>query len=134
MHASAVAIDGKAAAFLGPSGSGKSSLALELMSRGAQLVSDDLTLVVRKGCALVVRSPPSSKGLIEARGVGILNANRVESANLELVVDLSRVEPERLPPRRKLKVLGRQVDLVYGDGILNLPALVIQYLKAGRAE
>ncbi|MFQ5437976.1 MAG: HPr kinase/phosphorylase, partial [Paracoccaceae bacterium] len=45
VHAGAVAFDRRAVLILGPSGSGKSSLALELMSRGASLVSDDRTIL-----------------------------------------------------------------------------------------
>lgn len=46
LHASAVSIDGRAVAFLGPKHAGKSTLALALVRRGARLVADD-TLVVR---------------------------------------------------------------------------------------
>ena len=46
LHASAVAIDGRAIALLGPKGAGKSTLALALVQRGARLITDD-TLIVR---------------------------------------------------------------------------------------
>jgi hypothetical protein len=46
LHASAVCIDGRAVALLGPKGAGKSTLALSLVRRGARLITDD-TLIVR---------------------------------------------------------------------------------------
>ena len=52
LHATSVAIDGRAVLLCGPSGVGKSDLALRLIDRGATLVSDDYTLVQRIDGAL----------------------------------------------------------------------------------
>ena len=43
VHATSVCVDGSAALLIGPSGSGKSSLALQMIGFGAQLISDDQT-------------------------------------------------------------------------------------------
>lgn len=97
----------------GASGSGKSALALALMARGAALVADDVTLVARNGAELWATCPAAGRGLIEARGVGILSAMRVaEGAQLSLVVDLDDFETERLPLARQCDILGVSVDLV----------------------
>ncbi|TFE22647.1 HPr kinase/phosphorylase [Cohnella luojiensis] len=45
LHGSAVAIDGKAYAFIGDSGAGKSTLASAFLQRGSPLVSDDVIAV-----------------------------------------------------------------------------------------
>lgn len=45
LHGSAIAIDGKAYAFVGNSGAGKSTLASALLSRGYPLLSDDVIAV-----------------------------------------------------------------------------------------
>ena len=49
VHASTVATGGRAVLLSGPSGSGKSDLALRLIDRGFTLVSDDQTIVRREG-------------------------------------------------------------------------------------
>ena len=134
MHATSVEFDGRAVLILGPSGSGKSGLALELMSRGAGLVSDDGTKVARRGGRIELSAPANVAEKIEARHVGILKAASVPKAELAVVVDLSRPEPERMPPRRTTNLLGEEIEMVFGAGVPNLPAALIQYLKAGRAD
>lgn len=117
---------------VGPSGSGKSGLALELLSRGARLVSDDSTLAVRRKGRVELSAPDSIRGRIEARNVGILRADASPSADLAVVVDMGSREPERLPQRRYMRVLGLEVDVVRGAEAPNLAAAVLQYLKSGR--
>ena len=62
VHASAVAADGRAVLITGPSGSGKSDLALRLLDRGFTLVSDDQTIVRREGSKLIASAPPNIAG------------------------------------------------------------------------
>jgi HPr kinase/phosphorylase len=133
LHASCVAVDGRGLLILGPSGSGKSSLALRLISLGAQLVSDDRTRVDRVGDALTATCPnPELRGLIEARGTGILRAPWVESAELRLVIDLARTETERLPPFRTVTILGSEVPLVLHAQNAHFPDAQMLYLRQGR--
>ena len=132
LHGSAVAWQGRAVLILGPSGSGKSQLALDLMSRGADLVSDDRTELRLEAGRPVVRAPARIVGLIEARGLGILNAHSVAEAELALVVDLSATESERLPPEREITLLGCSVPLVHRVESRHFSAALLQYLKAGR--
>ena len=73
LHASTVAIDGRAVLIPGPSGSGKSDLALRLLDRGFTLVSDDQTIVRRDGERLIASAPPTIAGKLEIRGVGIVD-------------------------------------------------------------
>jgi HPr kinase/phosphorylase len=60
LHASAVAIDGRALALVGPTGSGKTSLALQLVARGAGFVTDDVLALERRGSAGVLAHPGAS--------------------------------------------------------------------------
>jgi serine kinase of HPr protein (carbohydrate metabolism regulator) len=96
IHASAVAIGGRAVLIGGLSGRGKSDLALRLIDRGAVLVSDDYTIVRRAGDDLIACAPPTIAGKIEVRGLGILDMPSAVDVPVALYVDLDE-EPARLP-------------------------------------
>ena len=85
----------------GPSGSGKSDLALRLIDGGARLVADDQTRLLRKGSALVATGPQSLKSMMEVRGLGIVTLGRAQtlsSVPLWLLVDLvAASQVERMP-------------------------------------
>ena len=115
-----------------PSGAGKSTLALQLMAYGAHLVADDRVLLRAVGPDVIASAPESIAGLIEARGVGILNAAALPSARIRLVVDLSRDETERLPPMRETNLLDRFLPLVLRLQHGHLDLAVLQWLKGGR--
>ena len=132
MHASCVAVSGRGVLIRGPSGSGKSSLALALMAYGADLVADDQTELTQQSGLLIASCPAPLAGLIEARGLGLLAAPAQPQAQVVLVVDLGQAEPDRLPPRRKVTLLGTQVDLVLGRGNDHLSTAVLCYLKGAR--
>ena len=132
MHASCVAVSGRAVLITGPSGSGKSALALALMAHGADLVADDQTALTLQDGLLTASAPPTLRGLIEARGVGILSAPALPQAQVVLVADLSQAERDRLPPRRKVTLLGCEIDLVLGRDNAHFPASVLCYLKGQR--
>lgn len=134
LHASTVAVNGRGVLILGPSGSGKSALALHLMAYGAQLVADDRSEIHLLDGALMATCPASIRGRIEARGVGILAAPTVDRAILYLAVDMAAEESHRLPPRRSVSVLGRALDLVLGSQDHHFPAAIMCYLKGGRTE
>lgn len=94
-------IEGMGVLLRGPSGSGKSDLALRLIEDGGRLVADDWAeLEVRDG-RLVARAPDAIAGLFEARGLGVLRLDAVPEAALGLVVELVGAgEVERLPAKR----------------------------------
>jgi len=115
LHATCVAIDGKAVLITGPSGAGKSDLALRLIDRGATLVADDCTLVTPIAGHLFARAPSRIAGRIEVRGVGIVSCAHVDDVPILLVVALG--DPvERLPEpdaaREVAGVLIRALSLV----------------------
>jgi len=117
IHASTVASDGRAVLISGPSGSGKSDLALRLLDRGFTLVSDDQTIVRRDGDRLVASAPPTIKGKLEIRGIGIVEMNTVNDVPVALFVELTS-EIMRLPDdRRERPVLGVNLPLVSVDAL-----------------
>lgn len=132
VHGSAVAWNGDAVLIRGSSGSGKSALALQLMALGADLVSDDQTLMSCVGQDVVLSAPDTTRGLIEARFVGILRADTVENARLRLVVDLDQTEPNRLPHPRQTRLLGQDVPLLFRVDASYFAAAVLQFLRFGR--
>jgi HPr kinase/phosphorylase len=127
-----VAVEGRGLLILGPSGSGKSSLALQMMALGAQLVSDDQVDLNSEEGALSATAPDRLKGMIEARGIGILGADPIDTARIVLAVDLAEGEPDRLPPFREITILGCPIPLVLGRGAHHLSYALFQYLKGGR--
>jgi serine kinase of HPr protein (carbohydrate metabolism regulator) len=115
LHASTVALDGRAVLISGPSGSGKSDLTLRPLDRGFVLVSDDQTIVKKDGDRLVATAPPNIAGKLEVRGIGIVEMERADNVPIALVVELTS-EIQRLPDdSRERLILGVQVPLINID-------------------
>ncbi|SMX46714.1 HPr kinase/phosphorylase [Maliponia aquimaris] len=134
LHATSVAVAGRGLLIRGASGSGKSGLALELMARGATLVADDRTIVRRVGDGLRLDAPEAIRGLIEARGLGLLTAEAAGNVPLAAVLDLDVAETHRLPPIRAVRLLGVDIPLLHNSASQYFPAQLLQYLKASRRE
>lgn len=134
LHASAVAFAGQGILIVGASGTGKSSLALRLMALGSQLVSDDQVDLETNGDQLTARPPKNLKGLIEARGVGILHAESLDAADVALIVDLDTPEIERHPKWHTKAVLDLSRPCLLKTRNPAFPEAILQYIKAGRAE
>lgn len=123
MHATAIAVDGRAALIRGPSGSGKSDLALRCLATApnaltggrACLVADDQVEVARAADGLVVTAPAAIRGRLEVRGFGIIELEVTEAAILALVCDLAPADDpiERLPEADCHAILmGQPVKLI----------------------
>ncbi|WP_442947311.1 HPr kinase/phosphorylase [Novosphingobium sp.] len=88
-----VAIGTRAVLIEGPSGTGKSGLALELIDRGAKLVGDDGVLLRESAGRLLAQPHPNTRGLIEVRNLGILPFPCREEAPVALIVMLDNEAP-----------------------------------------
>lgn len=120
MQASAVAIAGRALLIEGPPGSGKSSLALALIDRGAGLIGDDAVTLERDGDMLFATPPPNIAGLLELRGVGLVRLEVAAPAPVALILTLCSEAAERLPealPRRTIAGIGVPV-LAFDPGTI----------------
>ena len=117
LHASTVALDGRAVLISGPSGSGKSDLALRLIERGFTLVSDDQTIVKRDGDRLLATAPPTIAGKIEIRGIGIIEMERSSDVPVALWIELTS-DIQRIPDdSRERPILGLPLPLISIDAM-----------------
>ncbi|MCW5702339.1 MAG: HPr kinase/phosphatase C-terminal domain-containing protein, partial [Bradyrhizobium sp.] len=118
VHASAVLVGERAVLIRGPSGSGKSRLAFDLILAGrsgqvppAILVGDDRVRFDTSAGKLIVRPARELAGLIEIRGLGIRRIEHVEEAVVGLVVDLAADDADRLPATEALTIGIEGVEL-----------------------
>jgi serine kinase of HPr protein (carbohydrate metabolism regulator) len=122
VHATAIAVAGRAVLIRGPSGSGKSDLALRCLAfvpspvlpLPVGLVSDDQVRIERLGNRLEASAPAAICGKLEVRGLGIVTVPAVPAAEVVLVADLvSPAEIERLPdPALTVNLLGIDVPAI----------------------
>ena len=108
-HVTCVAIGGVGVLIAGPSGSGKSDLALRLLDRGAVLVSDDQTVITKNDGALIASAPSTIKGKIEVRGLGVIDMPCIDAAPVGLYVSLEGMT-ERYP-------FEEQTEIILGVGL-----------------
>lgn len=137
IHASCVAIDNAAILITGASGTGKSDLALRLIDEGAELISDDQTLLAQKENQLIASAPDSIKGLMEVRHVGLLRLPFQASATVRLYIELALLttEIERLPEQEFITLFDVRVrKLLLPSFAASTPAKIRAALRYPIAE
>ena len=143
IHASAVLVGSDAVLIRGPSGSGKSRLAFDLILAGRAgmiaptlLIGDDRIQLSAADGALVVRPAESLAGLLEIRGLGIRQLPFAGHGQVAFVVDLDAADAARLPavPALEVKLNGiKCARIPVGKGFDALP-LVIAALITNAAK
>jgi serine kinase of HPr protein (carbohydrate metabolism regulator) len=132
IHASAVLVGARAVLIRGPSAAGKSRLAWELIEAGrggvvgfARLVGDDRVHLQAAGGRLLVSPADALAGMIELRGVGILQRDHEPRAVVGLVVDLDAADAERLPERGETIIEGIAIPrLAVAPAVAALPLVL----------
>jgi HPr kinase/phosphorylase len=134
VHASCVLVGASALLIRGPSASGKSRLALELIHaadtsglRFARLVADDRVHLTATAGRLLARPAEALAGLIEVRGTGLLRLPYEPCAVIGLVVDLGAEDSSRLPAPEQRQVLINGIllpRLAVASGVASLPAVM----------
>ena len=126
-HGSAVAIGGNGGLLLGPSGSGKSDLALRLIDRGAKLICDDALHIEHSNGLPLLSCAPNIAGKIEIRGIGICPVDFVPSAPLRLIVQLTQ-DMERMPPEhQRINIADFSVPMFKLDPFQASSALKVEW-------
>lgn len=111
IHASAVLMDGIAVLIRGPSGSGKSRLAFDLMLAGrfgqgppCRLIGDDRVRLTVENAGVIVHAVHELEGLIEVRGLGIRRCDFAREGQVGLVIDLHGSGSGRMPDEDALTI------------------------------
>ena len=124
MHATCVDVNGSGVLIIWRSGSGKSSLAINLLALGSTLVADDQCKLVRKNNRYRISKPASLPKSIEIRGVGLVSVPMVNETNLDWVVNMDEAEKERMPSPRFTEIGGFRVPTVFGKEMDDLASRI----------
>jgi HPr kinase/phosphorylase len=112
VHGTAIALEDKGVLLIGPSGSGKSDLALRLIDSGATLISDDQIICERRNDEIFLFPHKKINGLIEVRGVGIIKVPYIENVKLKMIVQLINEQPERIPVKEEKNFLNLKIKFI----------------------
>jgi hypothetical protein len=130
-YGNVIAVGDRGLLITGAAGSGKTSLTLEMIALGAELVADDRVCTDPDGDGgLWLSAPRNLAGLVEVRGFGLIRLDARPRVALCLVADLDRPEPERVPPRRQTLLSGIAWPLILCKGRPGLAAALTCILRA----
>jgi serine kinase of HPr protein (carbohydrate metabolism regulator) len=128
-QAGCVSIGGRGILIEGPPGSGKTSLALMLLDRGARLVGDDGVLLSIRHGRLWASPPPNTAGKLEIRGVGIVDLPAMD-APVSLWLDISQLAPRYVENAATKDLLGAAIPALTFDARGGAAAIRAEYALA----
>ena len=110
--ATAVSYQKRAILIQGPSGVGKTSLALQLIERGATLIGDDVVEIYLKNNQLYCKAKEKLKGMVEVRGLGLISGLKVaKPVPILCVIRLHKKPTERLPKQKTISLLNKKIPV-----------------------
>lgn len=134
LHGVLMSVYGKGVLLTGESGTGKSEIALELVKRGHQLVADDRVDVKRIHRNLVGTAPQILSGMLEIRGIGIIDVTKMFGANS--VLDKHEVDfvihMEKWNDQKEYARAGIEADETYNILDIEVPKITLP-VKEGRS-
>ena len=134
LHGGLIQIYGKGVLITGESGMGKSEIGLELIKKGHLLVADDRVDCYLIHKQIVGKSPEILKGMIELRGIGIINIAKMfgvssvlDKSNIDLIIHLEAWSKEKEYDR--VGIEDKKYQEVLG---VKIPKLIIP-VREGRS-
>ena len=117
-------INGSGVLIVGSSGSGKSSLAINLLALGSKLVADDQCELVKKNNRFSVSKPASLPNSIEIRGIGLVSVPMVVETSLDWVVNMDEAETQRMPDLQFTEIDGYRIPTIFGKNMDDLASRI----------
>jgi hypothetical protein len=114
IHATTVSLDGRGVVLRGPSGSGKSDLAVRLINEGALLVADDQTVLFIEGGRLKAQPPIEIAGKMEVRGIGIVTMGPPAIVPVFLLIDMTDpADVPRMADFVPVELVGQKIPRIH---------------------
>jgi serine kinase of HPr protein (carbohydrate metabolism regulator) len=121
-----VAIDGRAVLIAGDPGTGKSTLALALIDRGATLVGDDSVLTESCEGAIRVSPHPNTRGMLEVRNLGLVPMPVAEQVPVALVCTLQQGAPRYIETAGLISIEGELLPHIVLEPYAPLQAICVE--------
>lgn len=111
-QATCVAIGSMAILIEGKPNSGKSSLALSLIDRGAILIGDDSVMLQEQSDKLFASPHPQTRGLLEVRNLGLMEMPVCEKVPVSLLIRLDRDAPRYIDQAQSVSIEGVEIPVI----------------------
>lgn len=131
VHGTAVSIEGAGLVITGPSGSGKSGLAAQLLAFGADLVCDDIVILEARPEGVMATAPPGAPSAIELRGLGIAPIRTRTPVPVAAILSLGP-SMGRLPETTFLRILDRDLRHASHPHTMDLAAKLLVWMQGFR--